>query len=244
MILRPSTLFSLCLIGILCQGLIGCAKTVTLSGLGGALNILSLPVGFNIDDLEDDWILTGGAGPEHISPSDVDPLHELSVSSSSEGFSLIRRTDSVLLASPYLHWRWNLAPGNWQYHPVRLLIGFNDGSAHPSRYEGVTDFFSTQTPPLYDRALSVVWGPSALMRGSLNHIQSAISDLQEARYTVRGGHEYVGMWKMESIDLSHLYARAWPEDDASKANVVFIGIGAAKTPSPHSALIGDIRLSR
>ena len=33
-----------------------------------------------------------------------------------------------------------------------------------------------------------------------------------ARYVVRGGRENLGRWWQESVDLSALYARAWPGD--------------------------------
>jgi len=186
----------------------------------------------------------GDAGAKQVSPSAMDPLHELRVSSSGEGFALVRKTDAVLLATPYLNWRWNVQPGDWKYHPVRLLVGFNEGGSTPSRPRGLAKLFPGLSLPPHDRGLTIGWGPSALMRGSFIHMQNENSPQQEVYYTIRGGQENAAKWWTETVDLSHLYAKAWPDDDASRAKIVFIGIGAAKSRGPQTSLIGDIRLSR
>jgi hypothetical protein len=234
----------LLLTGVLVGGLSACAPPKAITGPNGALNILSLPAGFDVDDLADGWFLAGDAGTEQISTNKADPLHELKVTSSNEGFALTRKTDAILLATPYLNWRWNPVPGDWNYHPVRILIGFNGGSAKPSKAKGLAKLFPNLDLPPHDRGLSIIWGPSALMRGTLIHMKNVRPERQEAYYTVRGGRENAGKWWAETIDLSHLYAKAWPRDDISKAKIVFLGIGAAKSAKPHTAFIGDIRLSR
>ena len=228
----------------LIYGLSACTPPEILSVPGDSANILSLPAGFNINELPSGWVLYGNAGTVQVSPSNVDPLHELSVTSSDKGFALMRMTDAVLLATPYLHWRWNLAPGDWAYHPVRLLIGFSGGKPVQPESKGFAGLFSTQKPAFKDRGLSIVWGPSALMRGTLSYFGNSQNTLNEARYTIRGGQENTGIWKSETLDLSHLYARAWPNDDISKVKITSIGLGVAKSQPPYSALIGDIRLSR
>ena len=221
-----------------------CTQPTAISGPGGALNILALPAGFDVNDLPSGWFLAGSAGSEQISPSLVDPLHELKITSTGEGFALTRKTDAVLLATPYLSWRWNAQPGNWKYHPVRLLVGFNEGGSQPSKPKGLAQLFPGFSLPPHDRGMSIGWGPSALMRGTFIHMKKENSERQEVYYTIRGGRENAGKWWAETVDLSHLYAKAWPSDDASRAKIVFIGIGVAKSQHPQSSLIGDIRLSR
>ncbi len=221
-----------------------CTPPGAITGPGGAMNILSLPAGFDVNNLPDSWFLAGDADTEQISPSVVDPLHELQLTSSGEGFALIRKTDAVLLATPYLNWRWNPKSGDWKYHPVRLLVGFNEGGTTPSKLKGLAKLFPGLSLPPHDRGLSIVWGPSALMRGTLIHMNNQTVERQEAYYTIRGGRENAGRWWTETVDLSHLYAKAWPGDDASRAKIVFVGIGVAKSSHPQTALVGDIRLSR
>ena len=221
-----------------------CTPPTAISGPGGALNVLALPAGFDVDDLPNDWFLTGDAGSQQISPSTVDPLHELKVTSSGNGFALTRNTDAILLATPYLSWRWNVQPGDWKYHPVRLLVGFNEGGTKPSRSKGLAKLFPGLSLPPHDRGLSIGWGPSALMRGTFIHMKNKESHRQEVYYTIRGGRENAGKWWEETVDLSHLYAKAWPNDDASRAKIVFIGIGVAKSQRPQTSMIGDIQLSR
>ena len=69
------------------------------------------------------------------------------------------------------------------------------------------------------------------------HVQAA------ARYTARGGRENAGSWVFETVDLSDIYRRTWPGDDAGNVRITFIGIAAAgKTPS--AAYISGLRLSR
>jgi len=221
-----------------------CSAPPAATGPAGNLSILSLPADFSIASLPDGWFLTGRARPEQISPAPQNPAHQLKVTSSDQGFALIRKTDAVLLATPYLSWRWKPEPGNWSYHPVRILIGFNDGGELPLQASGLARLFPRLALPPHDRGLSIIWGPSALMRGTLIHMSNRDSDRQEAYYTVRGGRENAGKWWTETVDLSHIYAQAWPNDDASRARIVFIGIGAAKSNHPFTSQIADIRLSR
>lgn len=221
-----------------------CTPPTAISGPGGAVSVLTIPAGFDVDDLPNGWLLTGDAGRQQVSPSTVDPLHELKVTSSRNGFALTRNTDAILLATPYLSWRWNALPGDWKYHPVRLLVGFNGGGDRPSKSTGLAKLFPGLSLPPHDRGLSIGWGPSALMRGTFIHMKSEVSDRQEVYYTIRGGRENAGKWWNETVDLSHLYAKAWPNDDASRAKIVFIGIGVAKSQRPQTSLVGDIRLSR
>jgi hypothetical protein len=230
--------------GVLIATLAACSAPVALQGPGGNMSVLSLPVGFSVNNLPSGWVLSGDTDPAYISPSKIDPLHELTVVSNGQGYSLIRMTDAVVLATPYLSWRWKISSGTWTYHPLRLLIGFNGGSPHPADSQPKTGLFSSGKQPGHDRGLSIAWGPSALMRGTFTPIRNKKGPVREVQYTVRGGQETTNDWKLETVDLSHLYAKTWPDDDIRKAKIVFIGIGVAKTREPHYASIGDIQLSR
>jgi len=242
---RKPGLFKQLIIGLfLFAGLSACTPPNVVTGPDGGLNILTLPLNFNVDDLPDGWFLAGSAEARQLAPDRKNPYTELRVSSGQEGFAVGRRTDASLLTTPYLSWRWNPQPGKWRHHPVRILIGFNNGGPKPAKRQGIARVFPNLGQPPHDRGLSIVWGPSALMRGTLIHLNAPDSTRKEAYYTVRGGQENAGVWWKETIDLSSLYAKAWPEDDPSQAQIVFIGIGTAKSNQPETSYIGDIRLSR
>ena len=93
-------------------GLSACTPPNLVTGPDGGLNVLSLPVNFNVEDLPDDWFLAGTVKSVQVTPAGQNPYTELRVSSGPEGFALGRRTNASLLATPYLSWRWKLQPGN------------------------------------------------------------------------------------------------------------------------------------
>jgi len=232
------------IVGLLTLGLSACTPPGALSDPGMTQDVMTLPADFNITDLPDGWMLSGDAALGQISPSIVDPRHEFKITSSATGFALTRKTDARLPVMPFLSWRWNPIPGDWTYHPVRLLVGFNEGGKHPAKHTGLARLFPGLSLPPHDRTLSIVWGPSALQRGNLIHLKGKKSGPKEAYYTVRGGPENTGRWWSETVDLSRLYAKAWPNDNVHGAKIVFVGIGVAGSRHPRTSLIGDIRLSR
>ena len=88
----------------------------------------------------------------------------------------------------------------------------------------------------------MAWGDSALNRGSLT---PAAADKPGMRlYVARGGRENAGTWWLETVDLSQIYSRAWPDDDIGKTRVTFIGLAAAGGPTPGAAYISGVKLSR
>ena len=89
----------------------------------------------------------------------------------------------------------------------------------------------------------IIWGESALQRGSITKPKRTKKKQAASRYTARGGRENTGSWWLETVDLSDIYRRIWPDDSFDRTRITFIGIAAAgKEPSP--AYISGLRLSR
>ena len=93
-------------------------------------------------------------------------------------------------------------------HPVRLVVGFHGGNPK-SRGLGGTAWFDPMTPcPPHDRAVVIIWGESALQRGSITKPKSSTRRQAASRYTARGGRENTGSWWLETVELSDIYRRA------------------------------------
>lgn len=129
-------------------------------------------------------------------------------------------------------------------HPVRLVIGLHRVDAAPSGWESLTSAGPLNTLPPHDRAIVILWGDSALQRGSIAKPETIDSKQTAARYTARGGSENTGSWWFETIDLSDIYRRTWPQDKIENARIIFIGIAAAGGKAPSPAYISGLRLSR
>ncbi len=63
------------------------------------------------------------------------------------------------------------------------------------------------------------------------------------RYVVRGGRENGEIWWLDTVDLSALYAGAWPEDDIGRVQILFVAI-AVTTKARFGAHVAGIMLSR
>ena len=213
--------------------------------LGGNLNVFSTPGPLDINDLPDDWVTSDTIPQNAIARTVALGLSTISVTSTTQPFLIARRVSVNLLATPYLSWQWRLESGKWEYHPVRIVIGFAGGSSEPIPHSTFSRLFPSSTLPRHDRVMSLMWAPSALMRGSLAPIKPDTSTYKrEARYVVRGGPENIGIWWPETVDLAALYKLSWPEDQQSSARVTFIGLSSAPSKTHASAYIKDLRLSR
>ena len=144
---------------------------------------------------------------------------------------------AMMLATPFLGWSWSLSNHGEGIHPVRLIIGFKGGvSAEDettSRSKGL---------PLHDRAITLVWGDTALRRGAFS-LPPEERPFEAPVYTVRGGRENTRQWWSEAVDLSDLYKKAWPQDNHRRVRIAFIGLAAAATPSPVRGRVSDITLT-
>ena len=104
--------------------------------------------------------------------------------------------------------------------------------------------FSRQNLPALSRTLTLVWGTSALKRGTLTITPNRKGQKPGAHYIVRGGRENQHRWWNESLDLSHLHTLAWPLVDMSKSRIVFTGVSTTGGAVPGTMQIAQLKLSR
>jgi hypothetical protein len=193
------------------------------------------------------WTVAGADAVDDglVTPVNKDGVPALRIANGEDAFALLRPTRTPLLVTPYLSWAWNIDAQGPGRHPVRLMVGFSGGRPPPPAPKGrrrpAPEWRGVPLPP-HDRALAVTWGDSALQRGSLTLGHGGPGDIPI--YTTRGGRENAGSWWLETVDLSELYARAWPGDDLSLTHVTFIGVAAAVSPPKAAAHVSGIVLSR
>ncbi len=220
-----------------------CSKPMTTIQPGGTMNILGPVPAMVSHPLPDDWITEGKPGPGQLTVVNRDGVPALKVINGRQSFVAVKPARASLLATPYLSWAWNMDPQNQGPHPVRLVIGFLGGNPDSRVWGSGFGKPGVKLPP-HDRAVVIVWGESALQRGSITKPKPAKHAEAAARYTARGGRENTGSWVFETVDLSDIYRRAWPGDDAGNAQITFIGIAAAPGKMPSAAYISGLRLSR
>jgi len=212
----------------------------------GLLAVLGPAPGFSPVELPGDWALEskGKLSEQQLRTDTKDGVPALRISNGENPFIVVRRTQAMLLSTPYLSWSWNIEPPSAPgFHPVRVIVGFHGGDPASGSWGGQPfKWLGTRLPP-HDRALSLTWGESALQRGALDLPRDS-TDRAAPRYTVRGGRENAGTWWLETVDLADLYKRAWPGDDANRAQIMFIGIAAPGDRPPAPAYISGILLSR
>ena len=208
------------------------------------LEILAPYPGFIPISPQGEWAISGNAGAvrKQVSMTDLKGEHAMQVKTGERNLVIVRRTQAMLLVTPFLRWDWLMnfhGPGT---HPVRLVVGFRGSNPQGgSRGSSPFTWLGSQLPP-HDRALSVTWEDSALQREKLlfPHNQQNVVP----QHVVRGGRENVGRWFSEFLDLSELYTRAWPKDDFGQVRVMLIGMAVAKSRKPTSALVANVALTR
>jgi hypothetical protein len=230
----------------LLMGLWGCTVQQVSVAPEGILQVLGPIPGFSPVEMPGDWAIEkqGELDESQLQIINKDGIPSLKVTNGADGFVVVRRTSAMMLATPFLSWSWNIEPPSAPgIHPVRLVIGFYGGDLEsPSRGSQPLRWLGSSLPA-HDRALAMTWAESALQRGTL--LPAPEADSRAApRYIVRGGRENAGSWWLETVDLSDLYQRSWPADDAAMAQVVFIGIASAGGRSPAPVNISGILLSR
>ncbi|NQV47335.1 MAG: DUF3047 domain-containing protein [Rhodospirillaceae bacterium] len=238
-------------LGALCLSLVllsGCAVKQATVAPEGLLNVLGPFPGFSAVDLPGDWVIEsdGDLGDAQLTVVNKDGVPAIKVINGEGEFIVVRRTRAMMLATPYLSWSWNIEPpAATGFHPVRLVIGFAGVGDPDSKGGWKAQSFSMlgSRLPEHDRAVSLTWGESALQRGSLSPGVSG-STRTAPRFTVRGGRENAGSWWLETVDLADIYARTWPGEDASRVQVVFIGIAAAAGREPAPVYVSGIILTR
>lgn len=192
----------------------------------GRLTIMGAASSFNLDAPPADWIVSGGGREASTAISNVvqDGLSALEIKSGPERIVAVRQIDAMMLATPYLSWKWHLSNHGAGIHPIRLVVGFQGGL--PEELESAAQGTNL---PHHDRALALIWGDTALRRGSMSLPPPATAPFEAPLYTVRGGRENTRKWWPEAVDLSDLYAKAWPNDNHRKVRITFIGLAAAPT---------------
>lgn len=211
----------------------------------GLLAVLGPFPGFSSTELPGDWTIEGGGSDQDVvRVTRKDGVPALRISNGEEPLIIVRRIRAMMLATPFLSWSWNIEPPSTTgFHPMRLVIGFKSTKPETSGWiEQPYSLFGSSLPP-HDRAISLTWGASALQRGSLS-LPPGQGVRTAPRYTVRGGRENAGSWWLETVDLSELYARAWPGADPGRVQIVFIGIATPGGRAPAPAHVSGIILSR
>ena len=220
-----------------------CTPTHTPVGLDSTVKIFSDNPQNPIFGQNSDWIRLGSSRGVIIKSVYKGAIPVLQISSAYANTAFLRRVDAQLLATPFLFWSWSVIDGP-PIHPVRLIIGFSDTVQNNGRNDYNQTVFSRQNLPAFSRTLTLVWGTSALKRGTLTIKPNRKGQKPGARYIVRGGRENQRRWWNESLDLSHLHTLAWPLVDMSQSRIVFTGISAAGGAVPGTMQIAQIKLSR
>lgn len=223
-------------------GLGACARTRIPVGLDGTVAVFSADPAHPVFGRMSDWVRLGAGST--LAPR---PLHDgarlaLEVTGGGDNAALIRRIDAPLLATPFLFWDWSVVDGPPE-HPVRLVIGFEDRAQAVPENAFAAAFRGAEPPP-FSRSLTLIWGASALQRGSLRTVAGGPDGRPHARYVVRGGRENRGRWWPEHLDLSQLHAMAWPDVDMAQSRVVFAGISTIGGGTPGTMRIAGLKLSR
>jgi len=210
----------------------------------GHLMVMQTGLRFNLDAPPKDWfVATTEPGQKTntafspLSSVTIGGIKALEIRTGPAHSIAIRKVDAMLMATPYLSWSWNLSDHGLGIHPVRLVIGFRGGSPVE------TAALLGGGLPLHDRALTLVWGDTALRRGTLT--APPLDHPHEAAvYTVRGGRENTRKWLNDTVDLSDLYRQAWPHDTRRGVHITFIGIAAAPKMPAVRGRVANITLSR
>ena len=223
--------------------IVGCAQPSIPTAPTGTMDVLGPVPAFEPNALPLDWVSVGKITEGQLSVVTRDGVPAQKVINGVQSFIAVKPTQASLLATPYLSWAWNMAPQDKGAHPVRLAIGFLGGHPEPRPQTANPDKKGAGLPPP-DRAVVIIWGQSALQRGAIEIPKTTGKRQAAAQYTPPGGRENTGSWWFETVDLSDIYRRAWPGDDAGQAQITFIGIAAAPARKPAAAYISGLRLSR
>lgn len=186
-----------------------------------------------------EWIVEG---EPDVAP--VDSGTSLRLQTGGKGYVVVRHLDTPLLTSPYLGWSWNVTAAQAaDRHPVRLVVGFAGGVQ--KRPPWATRLLRSIDSPLpeHDRVVHIAWGASALERGHLILPAGETGIIAASMYIARGGAENSGQWWRETVDLSEIYRRSWPDDDAKWARIVFAGFVVDAAPMT-AARFAAITLTR
>ena len=192
--------------------------------------------------LPGDWyVASSGGKPAKFAAAQKDGILALRLDGDNNGAILGRRLNVPLLNMPFLRWGWYVerpatspAPGRTGIKtgtglnepPVllRVVVGFRDGIAQPVR--------KSNGAPRIDRALSLEW------RADETGVRGAPGSI-----VIHAGLRDAGRWIIEAVDLSRLYAEAWPQSAAANAAIAFIAVGAGPARVPVTGYVAEVALS-
>jgi hypothetical protein len=223
----------------------GCTLSQAEVGPEGALEVFSRTSLSHGTTLPDDWVIEADGGAAQSSDAranlNIDTASTtgaiLTLKTGPDRFVLARRTKATLLASPYIGWSWQTSTQPGHESDIRMIIGFQGGSPDSRSGSEPLAHLGTSLPP-FDRAISILWGDSALERGSF----STLSEIPE--YIARGGPEHQEKWWTDNLDLADLYRKAWPSDHLERTRIVFVGFAVTAGPGAAQTRFGDIVLYR
>lgn len=224
--------------------LVACAEPPASRPPSGSMDVLGPIPAFEPSALPGDWITEGTVGPGQLAVVVRDGIPALMAVNGGHNFVAAKPTRASLLATPYLSWAWNMEMRDSGTHPVRLVVGFVGGNRQNPARSSPSPESAAPTLPIHDRAIIIAWGDSALERGAIVKPDTTKVPQPPALYTARGGRENAGSWWLETVDLSDIYRRSWPDDDAANARITFIGIASSTGKQPSPAYLSGIRLSR
>lgn len=227
-----------------CLSTTGCEVRRATVDPAGRLEVLGSGSDLFAPRTSGEWSVAGATddnGPRFV-PTETAGVRSLRVTSGRKTGILFRRTDAILLVAPYLSWAWNMEPHGGTDHPVRIVVGFQGGNPESGSWGSQPlKWLGSDFPP-YDRMLTIGWDASALRRGHLGPKRE--NPLAPRHYIVRGGLENAKEWRLETVDLTQLYRKAWPSDSVAETHVSFVGIAALGRTMPTSANISGLVLSR
>lgn len=188
-----------------------------------------------------DWAIAGAGSGERaprLTAVQTGDRPAIRVGAGDRRLIAVRRAGTLLPATPFLSWSWQMSPSSADLHPIRLIVGLRSQEDRPARRRPPT---GDPALPDHQRLLSFVFGASALQRGTLVRAEGAADS---GVYIVSGGGENTGIWRDETADLEDLYRRLWPADDPAWVEVVFIGIVAEPATAREAADVRGIELLR
>jgi len=220
-----------------------CAQPVIVSEVqpDGSLDILEPGPRFAEKFGSGLWISSGDVIPGSLVLTEKSGKRALLIPPGEQEFTILRPMDVVLLSTSYFGWSWLMEHRDGDFHDISILVGFRSPPEAPEQ----ASFYSlpdAAEATQANRAVGIRWAASALRRGDL--APAGADDGGVPFYVVRGGRENTGRWWPESVDLSALYARLWPDEDLARARIVFVAINAGPDRMNSPAYIADMRLFR
>jgi len=176
----------------------------------GRLDVLGPTPQFDNDEPASDWVLIGTSSANNITTNPIAGIPGIGITSADDALLAVRRVNAMVLATPYLSWAWSMTDHGDGLHPVRIIVGFKrlDEKDDDGFFSLAKIGLRSSDLPKHSRALSIVWGDSALGRGSMRMALSGDGDVAAPLYMPRGGRENTNKWWMETVDLSEIYQKA------------------------------------